>query len=339
MRYRMQRTYHTGLPCSTVDAVNAFPWPQKRVLVTGGAGFFGSFVVDELRRRGATNVFVARSKDYNLVEREGCRRAIADSKPDLVFHLAARVGGIGANRASPGLFLYDNAMMGLQLLEECRLAGVAKTVIAGTICAYPKFAPVPFKEDDLWNGYPEETNAPYGIAKKLMLVQSQAYREQYGMNSVVLFPVNLYGPRDNFDLHSSHVIPAMVRKFVAARERGDAEVSLWGDGTPTREFLYVDDAAEGILLAAERYDASDPVNLGSGAEIAIADLAAIIARAARYGGRFVWDTSKPNGQPRRRLDVSRARERFGFEAKTPFDQGLAATVAYYEEHREEIESR
>jgi len=313
-------------------------WNGRRVVVTGGAGFLGSFVVERLRAESAA-VVVPRSSEYDLVDRGASRRLLADTQPDLVIHLAARVGGIGANRENPGRYLFDNAMMGLGLFEECRLAHIPKLVALGTICAYPKFAPIPFKEDDLWNGYPEETNAPYGIAKKLMLVQSQAYREQYGMNSVVLFPVNLYGPRDNFDLNSSHVIPAMVRKFVAARERGDAEVTLWGDGTPTREFLYVDDAAEGILLAAERYDASDPVNLGSGAEIAIADLAAIIARAARYGGRFVWDTSKPNGQPRRRLDVSRARERFGFEAKTPFDQGLAATVAYYEEHREEIESR
>ena len=313
-------------------------WNGRRVVVTGGAGFLGHFVVGRLRDAGASTI-VPRSAEYDLVDRAACRRLLADAKPDMVIHLAARVGGIGANRSNPGRFLFENAMMGLQLFEECRLAAVPKLVALGTICAYPKFAPVPFKEDDLWNGYPEETNAPYGIAKKMMLVQSQAYREQYGMNSVVLFPVNLYGPRDNFDLHSSHVIPAMVRKFVAARESGEAEVSLWGDGTPTREFLYVDDAAEGILLAAERYDASDPVNLGSGAEIAIADLAAIIARAAHYQGRFVWDTSKPNGQPRRRLDVSRARERFGFEAKTPFDKGLAATVAYYEEHRKEIESR
>ncbi|HEY5089872.1 MAG TPA: GDP-L-fucose synthase [Polyangia bacterium] len=313
-------------------------WNGRRVVVTGGAGFLGSFVVERLRAANAS-VVIPRSSEYDLVDRGASRRLLADTQPDLVIHLAARVGGIGANRENPGRYLFDNAMMGLGLFEECRLAHIPKLVALGTICAYPKFAPIPFKEDDLWNGYPEETNAPYGIAKKMMLVQSQAYREQYGMNSVVLFPVNLYGPRDNFDLHSSHVIPAMVRKFVAARERGDAEVSLWGDGTPTREFLYVDDAAEGILLAAEHYDASDPVNLGSGAEIAIADLAAIIARAARYGGRFVWDTSKPNGQPRRRLDVSRARERFGFEAKTPFDKGLAATVAYYEEHRKEIESR
>jgi GDP-L-fucose synthase len=313
-------------------------WNGRRVVVTGGAGFLGGFVVDRLRAAQAS-VTVPRSAEYDLVDRAAARRLLADAKPELVIHLAARVGGIGANRENPGRYLFDNAMMGLSLFEECRLARIPKLVALGTICAYPKFAPIPFKEDDLWNGYPEETNAPYGIAKKMMLVQSQAYREQYGMNSVVLFPVNLYGPRDNFDLNSSHVIPAMVRKFVGARERGEAEVSLWGDGTPTREFLYVEDAAEGILLAAERYDSSDPVNLGSGEEITIHDLATQVARAARFEGRLTWDTDKPNGQPRRRLDVSRARERFGFEAKTPFDRGLAATVAYYEANQKEIDSR
>jgi GDP-L-fucose synthase len=313
--------------------VSSFPWSEKRALVTGGAGFFGSFVVDELKRRGATHVFVPRSKDYNLVEREGCRRAIADAKPDVVFHLAARVGGIGANRANPGLFLYDNAMMGLQLLEECRLAGVAKTVIAGTICAYPKYAALPFREDDLWNGYPEETNAPYGVAKKLLLVQSQAYRDQYGMNSIVLFPVNMYGPRDNFDLETSHVIPAMIRKCVAARDASATEVTLWGDGSPTREFIYAPDAAIGMIMAAERYDSSDPVNLGTGIEVTIKHLAQLIADACGFTGRFVWDRSKPNGQPRRQLDVSRARERFGFTATTPFAEGLKTTVAWYLEHR------
>jgi GDP-L-fucose synthase len=295
-------------------------------------------VVERLKREGATT-FVPRSAQYDLVDRAACRRLLADAKPDLVMHLAARVGGIGANRDNPGRFLFENAIMGLQLIEECRLAGIPKVLATGTICAYPKFAPVPFREDDLWNGYPEETNAPYGIAKKVMLVQSQAYREQYGMHSVVIFPVNLYGPRDNFDLHTSHVIPAVIRKCLTARERGDAEVVLWGDGSPTREFLYVEDAAEGLVLAAERYDSSDPVNLGSGQEISVRDLAALIAKATGFGGRFVWDTSKPNGQPRRRLDVTRARERFGFAARTPFDQGIAATVAYYEEHRKEIEGR
>jgi len=321
------------MDCSSVGAVSRFPWSDKRVLVTGGAGFFGSFVVDELRQRGATQIFVPRSAEYNLVERDGCRRAIADAKPDVVFHLAARVGGIGANRAAPGLFLYDNAMMGLQLLEECRLAGVAKTIIAGTICAYPKFAPVPFHEDDLWNGYPEETNAPYGLAKKLLLVQSQAYREQYGTNSIVLFPVNMYGPRDNFDLETSHVIPAMIRKCIAARDAGHDEVTLWGDGTPTREFIYAPDAARGMVMAAETYESSDPVNLNSGVEITIKDLAHLVAEACAYQGRFAWDTSRPNGQPRRRLDISRARERFGFTATTSFADGLKATVAWYLEHR------
>ncbi len=313
-------------------------WNGRRVVVTGGAGFLGSFVVERLRAAGAA-VTVPRSAEYDLVDRAACRRLLADAKPEMVIHLAARVGGIGANRANPGRFLFENAMMGLQLFEECRLAGVPKLVALGTICAYPKFAPVPFKEDDLWNGYPEETNAPYGVAKKMMLVQSEGYRQQYGMNSVVLFPVNLYGPRDNFDLESSHVIPAMIRKFVGARTRGEPEVTLWGDGSVTREFLYVDDAAEGILLAAERYDSSAPVNLGCGEEITIRDLAAKIAKAARFEGRFVWDTSKPNGQPRRRLDVTRARERFGFVARTSFEAGLAATVAYYEAHQKEIENR
>jgi GDP-L-fucose synthase len=313
-------------------------WDKRRVLVTGGAGFLGSFVTERLERQGA-QVFVPRSAAYDLVDRAAVHRLIADARPDLCIHLAARVGGIGANQANPGRYLFENAMMGLNVFEECRLAKVPKLVATGTICAYPKFTPIPFKEDDLWNGYPEETNAPYGIAKKLMLVQSQGYREQYGMNSIVLFPVNLYGPRDNFDLGSSHVIPAMIRKFVGARTRGEAEVVLWGDGTPTREFLYVEDAAEGIVLAAERYDSSDPVNLGSGQEISIRDLAELIRTATRYTGKITWDTSKPNGQPRRRLDVTRARERFGFVARTPFNEGIAATVAYFEQHQKEIESR
>jgi GDP-L-fucose synthase len=313
-------------------------WQGKQVVVTGGAGFLGSFVVERVRREGA-HVVVPRSREYNLVDRGAVHRLMADARPDLVIHLAAQVGGIGANRDNPGRYLFENAMMGLHIFEECRLAKVSKLVATGSICAYPKFAPVPFKEDDLWNGYPEETNAPYGLAKKMMLVQSQGYREQYGMNSIVLFPVNLYGPRDNFDLHTSHVIPAMIRKFVTARARGDSEVVLWGDGSPTREFLYVEDAAAGIVLGAERYDSSDPVNLGTGQEISIRDLAERIAKAARYEGRFVWDASKPNGQPRRRLDVSRAKERFGFEATTSFDRGIAATVAYYEQHQEEIDKR
>ncbi|MBA3499385.1 MAG: GDP-L-fucose synthase [Myxococcota bacterium] len=307
-------------------------WQDKRVLVTGGGGFFGSFVVDGLRARGA-NVSVVRRAEHNLVEREACRRVLHDARPEIVFHLAAVVGGIGANRDNPGGMLFDNAMMGLQLIEEARLAKVAKTVVAGTICAYPKFAPIPFREDDLWNGYPEETNAPYGVAKKLLLVQSQAYREQYGMNSIVLFPVNMYGPRDNFDLRTSHVIPAMIRKCIAARDAGEATVTLWGDGSPTREFIYVEDAAEAMILAAERYDASEPVNIGSGSEISIRDLAHAIAEATGFTGTFAWDTSQPNGQPRRQLDVTRAKERFGFVAKTPFADGLAKTVAWYLEHR------
>jgi len=313
-------------------------WQTKRVVVTGGAGFLGSFVVERLRADGAV-VMVPRSAEYDLVQRSACARLLQDTRPDLVIHLAAKVGGIGANRDNPGRFLFDNLMMGAQLIEECRLARVPKLVATGTICAYPKFAPIPFREDDLWNGYPEETNAPYGLAKKMMLAQSQAYREQYGLNSVVLFPVNLYGPRDNFDLHTSHVIPAMIRKFVTARQQGASEVSLWGDGSPTREFLYVEDAAEGILLAAEKYDSSDPVNLGSGEEISVRDLAAFVARATGYQGRFVWDASKPNGQPRRSLDVSRAKARFGFVARTPFSLGIAATVKYYEAHQQEIDRK
>ncbi|HXI56041.1 MAG TPA: GDP-L-fucose synthase [Polyangia bacterium] len=313
-------------------------WQDRRVVVTGGAGFLGSFVVERLRADGAA-VFVARSRDYNLVDRAACARLLADTRPDMVIHLAAQVGGIGANQANPGRFLFENLMMGVQLIEEARLAKIPKLVATGTICAYPKFAPIPFKEDDLWNGYPEETNAPYGLAKKMMLAQSQAYREQYGQNSVVVFPVNLYGPRDNFDLQTSHVIPAMIRKFVSARLAGQHEVTLWGDGTPTREFLYVEDAAEGILLAAERYDSSDPVNLGSGEEISIRDLATLIARATGFEGQFVWDTSKPNGQPRRRLDVSRAKERFDFVARTPFVVGIPKTVAFYEQNRAAIDGR
>jgi GDP-L-fucose synthase len=303
----------------------------QRIVVTGGAGFLGSFVVDALRARGVRDVIVPRRRDYDLVDRAACARLVRDHRPDLVFHLAARVGGIGANRDNPGLFLFDNAMMGLQLIEECRLGGVAKVVIAGTICAYPKHAPVPFREADLWNGYPEETNAPYGMAKRLLLVQAQAYRAQYGLDAVVLFPVNLYGPRDNFDLETSHVIPAMIRKCLIARQRGDREIRLWGDGSPTREFLYVEDAAEAFVLAAERYSGDEPINVGTGDEIAIRDLARQIAAATGFTGELVWDATKPNGQPRRRLDVTRARERFGFAAKTSFADGLRRTVAWAED--------
>jgi len=317
--------------------VKEFDFSNNRIMVTGGAGFLGSFLLEELKRRGAQQIFVPHIEDYDLVDRQSVRRLMADAKPDLVFHLAAQVGGIGANRENPGLFMFSNAMMGLHIFEECRLAQVKKLVAVGTICAYPKFTPVPFKEDDLWNGYPEETNAPYGIAKKMMLVLSQGYREQYGMNSVVVFPVNLYGPRDNFDPRSSHVIPALIRKCVEAREAGQEEIVLWGDGTPTREFLYAADAAQGLATAAARYDSSDPVNLGTGIEISIRDLATLIAKLTGFGGRLRWDPSFPNGQPRRCLDVTRAKERFGFVAKTQFEEGLRATIEYFEEqHRKGI---
>lgn len=308
-------------------------WTNKRVLVTGGGGFFGSFVVEQLQARGATELIVPRKREVDLVDRTAVARLFAETRPHVVFHLAARVGGIGANKDNPGLFLFDNAMMGLHVIEEARLAAAQKVVVAGTICAYPKFAPIPFREDDMWNGYPEETNAPYGVAKKMLLVQAQAYREQYGLDTIMLFPVNMYGPRDNFDLHTSHVIPAMIKKFLGATERGDATVTLWGDGSPTREFIYVEDAAEGMILAAERYDSGDPVNLGSGSEISIEELARTIAYAVGFHGDIVWDTTKPNGQPRRQLDVSRAKERFGFTAKTSLADGLAKTIDWYREHR------
>ena len=315
-------------------AVSELDFSTTRVMVTGGAGFLGSFLIDELKRRGARDIFVPLIEEYDLVDRQSVHKLMADAKPDLVFHLAAQVGGIGANRENPGLYAFANAMMGLHIFEECRLAGVKKLVAVGTICAYPKFAPIPFKEDDLWNGYPEETNAPYGIAKKLMLVLSQGYREQYGMDSIVLFPVNLYGPRDNFNPRSSHVIPALIRKCVEARKAGRDVIVLWGDGTPTREFLYAPDAAEGLALAAAKYDCSDPVNLGTGKEISIKDLATLIAEQTGFQGRLRWDPSQPNGQPRRRLDVTRARERFGFVAKTSFADGLRTTIDYFEEQHE-----
>jgi GDP-L-fucose synthase len=308
---------------------------SSRILVTGGAGFLGAHVVDLLRARGA-DVIVPRSSQHDLTDPRATRALFESARPELVVHLAARVGGIGANRRHPGTFFRDNMARGLNVLEEARRAGTPKVVVAGTICAYPKFAPVPFREDDLWNGYPEETNAPYGIAKKALLVMAQAYRQEFGSNFVMVFPVNLYGPRDNFDLEDSHVIPAMIRKFVEARREGLPRVTLWGDGSPTREFLYVEDAARGIVLAAERYDEADPVNLGAGFEIAMRDLAAAIKRATRYEGEIVWDTSRPNGQPRRMLDVSRARERFGFVAETRLEEGLERTIAWYEENREGI---
>ena len=306
-------------------------WSEKRVCVTGGAGFLGGFVVEELKRQGA-DVFIPLHAEYDLTEREDIVRMLADARPDVVIHLAAVVGGIGANMASPGRFFYENAIMGIELIEESRLAGVGKFVALGTICAYPKFAPIPFREEDLWSGYPEETNAPYGLAKKIMLVQCQAYRQEYGFDGIFLLPVNLYGPRDNFDLESSHVIPAMIRKMSAARDAGETVV-LWGDGSATREFLYVEDCARAIVLAAERYDGAEPVNLGAGWEISIKDLAEIIAKHVGYTGEIVWDTSKPNGQPRRKLDVSRARELFGFEAEVPFDVGIERTVAWWEANR------
>jgi GDP-L-fucose synthase len=305
---------------------------DKRIVVTGGAGFLGSFVVEQLRARGATNIFIPRSREYDLVEMADVRRLYDDAKPDLVIHLAAKVGGIGANRLNPGKYFYDNLMMGVQLIEEGRQRGLKKLVATGTICAYPKFAPVPFKEEDLWNGYPEETNAPYGIAKKALLVQSQAYRDQYGFNSTVVFPVNLYGPRDNFDLESSHVIPAMIRKIENAHKDGVPEVVLWGDGTPTREFLYVEDAAEGILAACERYEGSEPINLGSGQEIRIKDLAELIGKLIGYRGKLVYDTTKPNGQPRRQLSVERAKQLLGWTAKTGFEDGLRKTIAWWKEN-------
>ena len=311
-------------------------WSDKRVVVTGGAGFLGTFVVEKLRERGCRQVFVPRAAEFDLRDRDQIVRLYEQVQPHIVIHLAAVVGGIGANQVNPGRFFYDNAIMGIQLIEYARLAGVEKFVATGTICAYPKFCPVPFKEDDLWNGYPEETNAPYGLAKKMMLVQAQSYREQYGFNAIYLLPVNLYGPRDNFDLNTSHVIPALIRKFVEANERGDKEVVLWGDGSPTREFLYVEDAAEGLLLAAERYDGPLPVNLGTGEEMSIANLAKMIAAEVNFTGRFIWDTTKPNGQPRRGLDVSRAKELFGFEAVHRLRDGIPKTVAWFMSNRDSL---
>jgi GDP-L-fucose synthase len=308
-------------------------WASERVVVTGGAGFLGTHLVEKLRAKGATEIFVPRSREYNLVEIEAVRRLYCDARPTALFHLAARVGGIGANQQNPGSFFYENLIMGAQLLEQGRLAGLRKLVALGTICAYPKFAPIPFKEEDLWNGYPEETNAPYGLAKKMLLVQSQAYRQQYGFNSSVLFPVNLYGPRDNFDPESSHVIPALIRKCLEVMERGGDELVVWGDGSASREFLHVRDAAEALVLAAERYDGSEPVNLGAGFEITIRDLTGLITRLCGFNGRIRWDTSKPNGQPRRRLDTSRAERLFGFKAMIGFEAGLAETIAWYREAR------
>lgn len=327
-------------------------WTNKRVTVTGGAGFLGSHLIEKLKQRGCKSIFIPLIEKYNLIDIEAIKRLYRDANPDIVIHLAAVVGGIGANRANPGKFFYDNIMMGVQMMEQARQFGIEKFVALGTICCYPKFTPVPFKEEDLWNGYPEETNAPYGLAKKMLLVQSQAYRQQYGFNSIFLMPVNLYGPRDNFDPKSSHVIPALIRKCLEAthfqaKEGAEVEnlsmsqpkpkpepepepsITVWGTGKPTREFLYVEDAAEGILLATEKYNKSDPVNLGAGFEISIKDLVKLIAKLTGFKGKITWDTSKPDGQPRRCLDTSKAEKEFGFKTKTPFEEGLKKTIEWY----------
>jgi len=307
---------------------------DKRILVTGGAGFLGSFVVEKLKQRGCPNIFVPRSKEYDLVQIEAVKRLYKDSKPDLVIHLAAKVGGIGANQKNPGKFFYDNLIMGVQLMEEGRKFGIEKFVALGTICCYPKFTSVPFKEEDLWNGYPEETNAPYGLAKKILLVQSQAYHQQYGFNSIFLMPVNLYGPGDNFDPKSSHVIPALIKKCFDAIKNNKNEIVVWGTGKATREFLYVEDAAEGILLAIEKYDKPEPVNLGAGFEISIKDLVELIVKLTGFKGRIIWDTTKPDGQPRRCLDTSKAEKEFGFKAKTSLGEGLKKTINWYLHNKE-----
>lgn len=308
-------------------------WDGTTVMVTGGCGFLGRHLVEELDRRAdGVDVFVPRSDEYDLRERAQIREALADSDPEVVIHLAATVGGIGANRGNPGTYFYENAVMGIELLEQARRHGVEKVAILGTTCSYPEHTPVPFSEDDLYRGYPEETTAPYGIAKRALLTQSRAYRKQYGFNSIYLLPANLYGPRDDFDLETAHVVPALVRKCVEARERGDDSVTAWGTGDPTREFLYVNDAADGILTATERYDRAEPVNLGSGRETTIRELVETIAGLTGFEGDIEWDTSRPDGQPRRWLDTSRARDWFGWEATTEFETGLARTVEWYEQH-------
>ena len=313
--------------------MNSEFWKSRKVVVTGGAGFLGSCVVKRLKAQGCQHIVVPRSSEYDLRCESAIVKLLEKSHPDMIIHLAAVVGGIGANRDNPGRFFFDNLIMGTLLMERVRLFGVSKFVAIGTVCSYPKFTPVPFKEDDLWNGYPEETNAPYGLAKKMLLVQSQAYREQYRFNSIFLLPVNLYGPRDNFDPASSHVIPALIKKCVDAKKRGEHHISVWGTGRATREFLYVEDAAEAILLAAERYNKSDPVNLGAGFEISIRELTELIASLVGFEGEIRWDLSKPDGQPRRLLDCSRAEHEFGFKARTPFETGLRRTVEWYVDTR------
>jgi len=314
-------------------------WHNKRVTLTGGAGFLGYHTHQELLRRGARHIAIVRSRDYDLTQPENCHRLLADTRPDILIHMAAVCGGIGANMKQPGWFFYANAIMGISLLEAARRAGTPKVVIIGTICAYPKHTPVPFKETDLWNGYPEETNAPYGLAKKMLLVQAQAYRQQYGCNFIYLLPVNLYGPRDNFDLETSHVIPALIRKMEEARIAGRNTITLWGTGNASREFLYVADAAEGICLAAEYYDGPEPVNLGASREITIRQLAELVRQATGYKGDIVWDPTKPDGQPRRALDTTRAEQLFGFRARTPLEQGIAATVQWWRENHAQLQTQ
>ena len=317
-------------------------WKGKRVIVTGGAGFLGKHVTVKLNNWGADEIYIPHIEEYNLVDPAEIRRMYAEAlqgteaPKTTVVHLAANVGGIGANLEHPAEFFYDNLMMGIELMHQAHRLGISKFVAIGTVCAYPKFTPVPFKEEDLWLGYPEETNAPYGMAKKMMLVQAQAYRRQYGFNAIFLLPVNLYGPGDNFNLRTSHVIPALIRKALEAKDSGSPTLSLWGDGSPTREFLYVEDAADGIVTAAEKYGGAEPVNLGSGFEISIRDLAAMIARLTGFKGELVWDTDKPNGQPRRALDVTRAKEYFGWQARMPFEEGIRRTIEWFQEHRSSI---
>ncbi|MGD1277830.1 MAG: GDP-L-fucose synthase [Tepidisphaeraceae bacterium] len=313
--------------------------PSDRIVVTGGDGFLGGFLVEKLRRLGHQQLFVPLLQDFDLISEGNVERLYREQRPDVVVHLAAEVGGIGANRDNPGRFFYANLAMGLHLIEHARRNRIKKFVQIGTICAYPKFTPVPFKETDLWNGYPEETNAPYGLAKKALLVMCQAYREQYGLNAIYVLPVNLYGPRDNFNLHTSHVIPALIRKCVEARDAGKERIDAWGTGSASREFLYVEDCADAVIAALLKYDAPEPVNLGSGREISIKDLTELIARLSRFEGRIVWDPSKPDGQPRRCLDVSRARDAFGFSAQTSLEDGLAKTIAWFESHRSELSER